>query len=73
MKGITMDDWLAEFTNNPDDDYNLIIEISNNDESIGRIYKINNELIFQMYETDKKTDIPMDWLYSIFEKAKKDL
>ena len=68
-----MTNWLAEITNNPDDDYNLIIEISNNDESIARIYKTNNQLMFQMYETGKKIDVPMDWLCSVFEKAKNNL
>ena len=65
-----MANWLAEISNNPDDDCNLIIEISNNDESIARIYKTNNELIFQIYESEKKIEIPMDWLHSVFEKAK---
>ncbi len=68
-----MTGWLAEVTNNPDDDYNLIIEILKDDEYVGRIQKINNELIFYIYENKNGINIPVDWLIKILDKAKTDL
>lgn len=65
--------WSAEITNNPDDDHNLVIEILNTDTYIGRLKKINNEIIFQVYETDRNLNIPINWLKKIIDKAEKEL
>lgn len=69
-----MNEWTADITNNPDDDYNLIIEILNNDEYIGRIYNDNEKgMTLKIYETNKQIDIPIEWLLNLFKQAKKDL
>lgn len=58
--------WTAEVTNNPDDDYNLIIELSEDDEPRGRIYRDpTGQLRLTIYETEKKTDIDMSWLLGL--------
>jgi hypothetical protein len=68
-----MSEWTSEITNNPDDDYNLMIEILNDDEYVGRIYKENSKLVLQIYETEKKISIPYNWLLKIMISAEKEL
>ncbi len=64
-----MNGWTADITNDPDDDYNLVMEISHNNDFIGKILGKNGNLMFQVYKTEKNISIPMDWLKKLFDDA----
>ena len=67
--------WTSVWTNNPYDDYNLVIEISYNgiDNDVARIQQSQHELIFKWYIDPKGLVIPIDWLLMQLLEAKRDM
>jgi hypothetical protein len=71
--------WNADITNDPDDDFNLYIELlegedQESEEYRGRITRnANDDLILTIYPSDSSVEIPLDWLLSIVAGAEKDL
>lgn len=65
MKG-----WTADIVNNPNDDYNLMIEILYNEVDVAVIYKCDDELILKYYASKDDLVIPVDYLIKLLEDAK---
>jgi hypothetical protein len=65
-----MNNWTADFGNDPYDDYNLIVEILCDDEEIAVIKQGQYGLECIWYPTDKELSIPVDWLLGLMTEAK---
>lgn len=65
--------WTANFTNDPNNDYELMIEILCNDEEIGTIKHDNFELKFILFAHNKDLVIPFDWLLKLMNQANKNI
>lgn len=62
--------WSADFTNNPLDDYNLIAEITYEDETIAIISKENSSLNIRWFAHSNDYNIPLEWLSCLLIEAK---
>jgi hypothetical protein len=65
--------WTADFTNDPNNDYELMIEVLCNDEEIGVIKHGKSGLEFILFSHDKDVVIPFDWLLGLMNEANKKL
>ena len=69
-----MSQWAAEITNNPDKDYELYVELLENDEYRARIEIASQEqLVLRVYNTEQDVSLPVDWLVQVIVMAKKEL
>jgi hypothetical protein len=69
-----MNQWAAEITNNPDKDYELYVELLEDDEYRARIEKSSQEqLVLRIYNTKQDVSLPVDWLVQVIAMAKKEL
>ena len=69
-----MSQWAAEITNNPDKDYELYVELLEDDEYRARIEKSSQEqLVLRVYNTEHEVSLPVDWLVQVIVMAKKEL
>jgi len=69
-----MSQWAAEITNNPDKDYELYIELLEDDEYRARIEISSQEqLVLRVYNTEQDVSLPVDWLVQVIVMAKKEL
>lgn len=68
-----MNEWTADFTNDPFDDYNLIVEILFNDEEVAVIKQGSDGLMIKWYASDEDHLIPIDWLNALLNEAKERL
>lgn len=69
-----MSQWAAEITNNPDKDYELYIELLEDDEYRARIEISSQEqLVLRVYNTEHDVFLPVDWLVQVIVMAKKEL
>ena len=69
-----MSQWAAEITNNPDKDYELYIELLEDDEYRARIEISSQEqLVLRVYNTEQEVSLPVDWLVQVIVMAKKEL
>jgi hypothetical protein len=69
-----MSQWAAEITNNPDKDYELYVELLENDEYRARIEIASQEqLVLRVYNTEHDVSLPVDWLVQVIVMAKKEL
>jgi len=67
MKG-----WTAEITNNPDNDYELYMELLEDDEYRARIERAPSaQLVLTVYGTTQAFSLPIDWLLEVVEGFKK--
>lgn len=65
-------DWSAQYCNDPEHDYDLVIEILYKDEDVAMIrYREELELIW--FANKNHVSIPVDWLAELFISAKRDL
>ena len=64
--------WTADITNDPEHDFDLIIELLENDEYQGRIERQNGVLVVRFYSLPDLT-IPAVWLRQILTRAEEDL
>ena len=65
--------WTADFTNDPNNDYELMIEILCNGEDIGVIKREKSKLTFILFAHGKDLAIPFNWLLGIMNEANKNL
>jgi hypothetical protein len=65
--------WTADFCNDPNDDYNLIVEILCDDEEIAVVRRGKNGLEIQWYPNAEKIVVPADWLNGLLTEAAKRL
>jgi hypothetical protein len=69
-----MSQWAAEITNNPDKDYDLYVELLEDDEYRARIEISSQEqLVLRIYNTEHDVTLPVDWLMQVIVMAKKEL
>ena len=69
-----MSQWAAEITNNPDKDYELYVELLEDDEYRARIEISSQEqLVLRVYNTEHDVSLPVDWLLQVIVMAKKEL
>ena len=69
-----MSQWAAEITNNPDKDYELYVELLEDDEHRARIELSSPEqLILRVYNTEKDVSLPVDWLMQVITMAKQEM
>ncbi len=69
-----MSQWAAEITNNPDKDYELYVELLEDDEHRARIELSSPEqLILRVYNTEKDVSLPVDWLMQVITMAKQEI
>jgi len=69
-----MSQWAAEITNNPDKDYELYVELLEDDEHRARIELSSPEqLILRVYNTEKDVSLPVDWLMQVITVAKQEM
>ena len=66
--------WRADITNNPNDDFNLCVEIFFDDEHVGTI-KRNEQNIVEMtlHSSQREFRVPAQWLTEVLAKAMQDL
>lgn len=65
--------WSATVSNNPIDDYNLIIEVMFKDEEVAYIKNENNELLIEWHPSKKMLSVSLEWLLKLMDKANKTL
>jgi len=61
--------WTADFTNDPNNDYELMIEILCNDEDIGVIKPGKYGLEFILFSHSNDIVIPFDWILALMNEA----
>jgi len=57
-----MNKWTADFTNNPFDDYNLMVELFFDEVEVASIKKGEKGLELKLYENNRDLCIPLNWL-----------
>jgi hypothetical protein len=68
-----MSQWSAEITNNPDKDYDLYVELLEDDVYRARIEISSQEqLVLRVYNTEHDVILPVDWLVQVIAMAKKE-
>lgn len=68
-----MGSWTSEITNNPDDDFNLYIELLNDEDYIGRIFRDKDKMLKLQLYCEESINIPCEWLSEIINRAKNDI
>jgi hypothetical protein len=63
--------WSAEITNDPEQDYDLIIELLENDLPRGRLHTIQTgETILTIYPCAEKVVVDLDWVIKVMKQSK---
>lgn len=65
--------WSANFVNDPNNDFELIVEICYGNEDIAIIRKEKEVIKFKFYKNDENINIPFDWLFEVMKEAKETL
>jgi len=65
-----MNQWKSDWANDPDDDYNLVLEILCDDEDIAVIKQSKQGLFIKWYANPNDLIIPFDWLLERLLAAK---
>ncbi|SMC81728.1 hypothetical protein [Papillibacter cinnamivorans] len=65
--------WTADFGNDPNDDYNLIVIIYCNEEDVAIIRNLEGELVLQWFAKKPNLEVPVDWLIGLLVAAKERL
>ena len=69
-----MSQWVAEITNKPAKDYELYVELLEDDEYRARIEMSDSEsLVLTVYNTATDVSLPVDWLLHIIDMTKKEI
>jgi len=66
-----MKQWIADFANDPHDDYNLIVEILYDEEEIAVIKQGQQGLEMKWYPNQEELTVPVDWLSELFLETKR--
>jgi hypothetical protein len=61
--------WTADFTNDPSNDFELIVEILCNDQDVAVIKQGNSRLELKLYSHNKDLIIPFDWLMGLMNEV----
>lgn len=68
-----MSQWEAVYVNDPDRDYDLILEIEFDGQDVGRIHKGKDGLEFVWYANKQDSQIPLKWLKNLLQDAEDNL
>ena len=68
-----MSKWVADFTNDPTNDFNLVVEILYNDEDVAVIRQGEEGLELKWYARNTDLTVPLDWVMEILIRAKNGL
>lgn len=68
-----MDGWIANYVNNPNDDFNVVLEILHNDDDVALIYRGDSGLNLKYYANENDVVIPLNWLLDLLSDAVKKL
>ena len=68
-----MEKWAVDWANDPNDDYNLIMEIVYNYSDVAIIYQRKHGLVIKWYSDFNGVAIPVEWFSDLLLTAKKDL
>ena len=66
-----MKQWEADFTNDPNDDYNIVVEILYGDEDVAVIKRSDSGLVIKWYPGKGELTVPINWLSSLFAEAER--
>ena len=66
-----MKQWTADFASDPDDDYNIIVEILYDDEDVAVIKYGRDGPEMTWYPSKEKLVIPVKWLSGLLVEAEK--
>ena len=64
--------WTAEITNDPTRDFELYIELLENDHFRGRVVRRDGQLVLALYDGEA-VEMPAKWLVRLLESAEHDL
>ena len=68
-----MSKWTADFTNDPFNDYEIVVEILYNDEEVAVIKQGGDGLEMKWYAAENDIVIPVEWLSNLLSQAKEKL
>lgn len=68
-----MSKWTADFTNDPFNDYELIIEIQQDDKDLAIMRQGINGLELKWYASNQDIIIPINWLIGLINEANKNI
>ena len=63
-----MSDWIADFVNDPDSNFDLMAEILYKDKEIAMIRKVKGEYKLIVFQDCNEVQIPLQWLSGIINK-----
>jgi len=66
-----MSKWDADFTNDPLNDFEIVVEILHNDEDVAIIRRGEGGLQLKWYAHKEDLVVPLDWLEQIVIESKK--
>ena len=61
---------VADYVNDPKNDYDIMLEILSDDEEIAAIRKVDNEYKMIIYKTMNDIEIPLTWLKDVIKHLK---
>ncbi len=65
-----MSKWTADITNDPNNDYNLMVEILHNGEDIAVIHKGEEGMELKWYAHKDDLIIPLEWILNLLLEIK---
>jgi len=68
-----MRNWTADWGNDPDDDYNLVMEILCDEEFVGVVKQSPSGLFVKWYPHKEDLNVPVDWLLKLLIDAQERL
>lgn|GEM_PF-1395697 len=68
-----MKQWEADFGNDPNDDFNLVVEILYEDRDVAVIKQSHNGLLVKWYPHSEELVVPLAWLSELLLEAKRKL
>ncbi len=68
-----MSRWIANFVNDPNNDYELMVEVLCDNEEVCIIQQTNFELEIILFSCDKDRAIPFNWFLGLMKEINKKL
>ncbi|MBU3131877.1 hypothetical protein KPL40_05380 [Clostridium gasigenes] len=59
---------VADYVNDPDNDFDLMVEILDDNEEIAMIRKVEGIYKLIIFENIKRVEIPLEWLNNVIRK-----
>lgn len=70
---IKLEGWNANYVNDSNDDFNVLLEILHNDDDVAFVYQSDSGLKLKYYANENDTVIPVSWLLELLSDAVKKL